>query len=211
MAFWQRTKTSRKSSEVHFATQNLVFFYQTLKKFCSSLLLYLVKFQNPYPKFMGPLWKNITPSPWKCHLLMYALAVNWLHATGYSWTACTWKNYFRLTIPLGFVILMVVYIFPLFVTGPYSANYYYMVKPCVDYGWVNLLYLNNIWKMDDRVSIPWLPQEYIYTLGLPWFIWANFDRNVNPFKFLVCCCHLVPGKWYAVFPIHASFGPAPLV
>lgn len=61
---------------------------------------------------------------------------------------------FSLTIPLGFTIVMTLYIAPLMVTGPSSDDFNCsMAGSCAINGWINLLYLNNVLEMFERVSL----------------------------------------------------------
>ena len=53
----------------------------------------------------------------------------------------------RLTPTYGFVILFFVYLLPLVGKGPIwsTASVKTMAKPCDDYWWTNILYINNFY------------------------------------------------------------------
>ena len=60
---------------------------------------------------------------------------------------------FRLTIPLGFAIAFAIGVVPYLSWGPvYKFNHYSHTAICKEYGWRNLIYVNNFYPDSEAVS-----------------------------------------------------------
>ena len=82
-------------------------------------------------------------------------------------TDCIKNLLFSLTPSLAILMLFFTNLFPLTVTGPWAMNFRGSdaMKPCLNYWWTNLLYINNFYPphMMDQVSVVFI------------FFWNRFD------------------------------------
>ena len=97
-------------------------------------------------------------------------------------TDCIKNLHFSLTPSLAILMLFFTNLFPLTVTGPWTMNFRGSdaMKPCLNYWWTNLLYINNFYPphMMDQVSV----------------VFFSFGTGL-----ILCCCSLLDVSIISVY------------
>lgn len=94
-------------------------------------------------------------------------------------TDCIKNLLFSLTPSLAILMLFFTNLFPLTVTGPWTMNFRGSdaMKPCLNYWWTNLLYINNFYppRMMDQVSVVFFFFWNRFHFMLLQFTWCEYS------------------------------------